>query len=907
MSNEHFWYQLSPEETFEILQSNYNGLSSEEADIRLKKFGYNELSFKKVNHFIRFIKHFNNPLIYVLIFAAIVTAFLGEIIDVVVILGVVIVNAFIGFIQEGKAESSIKALEKMMIQECTVIRDGVKVVVNSNLLVPGDMVIMKSGTKIPADLRIIQAINLYADEAPLTGESLPVHKNSKALSDSDIPPADQKSMAFSGTFITQGSGTGVVVATGESTEMGKIAEIMKGTREIVTPLTKKMEKFTGILVVIIIIIAIVNFAFSLYFGFGFIYSFMASASLAVAVIPEGLPAVLTITLAIGVNNMAQQNALIRKLPSVEALGRATVICSDKTGTLTKNEMTVLRIFCGDKTYHIRKTGYEPEGDYLLNDKIINVSEDGKELSEILKAGLMCNDASLVKEDDHYKIIGDPTEGALIVSAYKAEITEKIPRIDEIPFQSENRYMATLHQGEKKNTLYVKGSPEQILKMCKTQLVGGELQKISSGEISSVADEMASEALRVLGFACKKLPSDVKKIKPEYLEDMTFLGLQGMMDPPREEVEDSIKRSKGAGIRTVMITGDHILTARAISEKLGIASPEEEVVNGKRLSKMSDEDLYNTVERVSVYARVAPEHKYRITSQLQKWGEIVAVTGDGVNDAPALKAADIGIAMGITGTDVSKEASDMVLADDNFASIVNAVEEGRHIFENIRKVILYALAANGGQGFIILSSVLLTPFIPLFLVSLPLEPVQILWINLFDSLFLALPLIMEPKEQGLLDNPPRDPDEQIVNFLFLRKVGLVSLAMTAGALSIFMIFGMPAFNNSVNELIVNQAQTAAFATVILVHVFYLITARSIHKSAFSFSPFSNKWILMGITIVLSFLLMIIYLEPLEFIFRTTAIPLDWWPIIVLFSLPGFLLIEIEKFLFKYIKKRKNRDI
>jgi potassium/sodium efflux P-type ATPase len=817
---------------------------------------------------------------------------------------VVIVNASIGFIQEGKAESSIKALEEMMVQECTVLRDGKKVVVNSRLLVPGDVVLVESGGKIPADLRIIQSKNLHADEAPLTGESLPVHKNSKALSDSDLPPADQKSMVFSGTFITQGSGRGLVVATGESTEMGKIAEIMKETREIGTPLTKKIEKFTEILVVSIIIIAIVNFAFSMWFGFGFIYSFMASASLAVAVIPEGLPAVLTITLALGVKKMAQHKALIRKLPSVEALGRATVICSDKTGTLTKNEMTVLNIFCGNKKYHISKTGYEPEGNYILNDKVVKVSEEGEELSETLKAGLMCNNASLVKEDDHYKIFGDPTEGALIVSAYKAGVTEKSTRMDEIPFQSENQYMATLNKEDNESWLYVKGSPEKILKMCKTQMVEGEIQELSAA-VSTVADEMAGEALRVLGFAYKPFPSDVTKIRAEYLEDMTFLGLQGMMDPPREEVKNAIERSRGAGIRTVMITGDHTLTAQAISQKLGIASQEEEVVNGKRLSKMSDEDLYDNVEHVSVYARVAPEHKYRITTQLQKRREIVAVTGDGVNDAPALKAADIGIAMGITGTDVSKEASDMVLADDNFASIVKAIEEGRHIFENIRKVILYALAANGGQGLIILSSVLLTPFIPLFLVTLPLEPVQILWINLFDSLFLALPLIKEPKETGLLNNPPRDPDEQIVNLLFLRKVGLVSLAMTAGALSIFLIFGMPALTNSMNELLINQAQTAAFATVILVHVFYLVTARSIHNSAFSFSPFSNKWILLGITAILSSLLMIIYLEPLEFIFRTTAIPLDWWPLIILFALPGFLVIELEKFLVKFIKRRRIR--
>lgn len=892
------WYQLSVEKTFEILKSSEKGLNSKEAQKRLAKYGSNEITFKKISPLFRLLKQFNNPLIYVLIVAAMVTALLGELIDVAVILGVVIANATIGFIQEGKAESSIESLEKMLVPECQVLRNREKVTIKSKLLVPGDIVLLESGTKIPADLRIFRSKNLHADEASLTGESLPVPKNSKYITTEDLTPADQKSVAFSGTFITQGSGQGVVVATGDKTEMGKIATIMKETHHIMTPLMKKIERFTEILVIIILIIALVNFALSFWLGYGFIYSFMASASLAVAVIPEGLPAVLTITLAFGVKKMARRNVLIRKLPSVEALGHTTVICSDKTGTLTKNQMTVLRVYCGDITYQVNGKGYKPQGDFLLNEKVIKPSNQGEELIKTLQAGLICNNASLVK-DDNYKVIGDPTEGALIVSAYKANIMEKSDRLDEIPFQSKNQFMATLNRGNNENIIYFKGSPEKILKMCKKQLIRGGIQPIKPNKISLEADSLAKDALRVLGFAYKSVPSNQSQIHKEDMEDLIFLGLQGMMDPPREEVMDAIQESRRAGIRTVMITGDHSLTARAISQYLGIGSGEKTIITGKELSKMSNEQVYETVNKVSVYARVAPEHKYTITTQLQKKGEIVAVTGDGVNDAPALKAADIGIAMGITGTDVSKEASDMVLADDNFASIVKAIEEGRYIFENIRKVILYSLAANGGQGLIILSSVILTPFIALFLVTLPLEPVQILWINLFDSLFLALPLIKEPKELGLLKYPPRDPKEQIINHLFLRKVGIVSLSMAFGALSIFLIFGLPGLN-PLNELIIKQAQSAAFATVILVHVFYLLTARSIYDSAFTFSPFSNKWLILGITAILTSLMLIIYFQPLELIFRTTAIPLGWWPLIVLFALPGFILIEIEK----WVSKKKK---
>lgn len=896
MSNEIKWYQRSINETFEILKTSPEGLSSREIKGRLEKYGYNEISFKQISPLLRFLRQFKNPLIYVLVVAAIFTTFIGELIDTAVILGVVVANTTIGFIQEGKAESSIEALEKMMVPECVVLRDGEKKAILARELVPGDVVMLESGAQVPADLRLFQVKNLHADEAALTGESVPVSKAVEDILASELPPADQKCIAFSGTFITEGSGQGIVIATGENTEMGKIAEIMKETHEIKTPLIKKMDRFTEIIVIAIIVIAFLNFILSLWFGYGFIYSFMASSSLAVAAIPEGLPAVLTITLALGVNAMAHRNALIRKLPSVEALGRATVICSDKTGTLTKNQMTVVKVYCGNKIYKVSGTGYKPQGEFIFEGNVFNLSNENSELIETLKAGLICNEASLVK-NEHYKIIGDPTEGALIVSAFKANINKKPPRLDVIPFQSENRFMATLNQGKTENIIYVKGSPEKIMKLSKNQMINGKIKPLENDKILFASNRMAEKALRVLGFAYKSVPINQDQIEKEDIGELTFLGLQGMIDPPREEVIGAIEKAKGAGIRTIMITGDHAITAKAIAQELGIGLNEDRVVTGKEISRMNDKELYNVVDGVSVYARVAPEHKFRITKQLQKKREVVAMTGDGVNDAPALKAADIGIAMGITGTDVTKEASDMVLADDNFASIVKAVEEGRYIFENIRKVILYALAANGGQALIIFGAVLLSPFIALFVFSLPLEPVQILWINLFDSIFLALPLIKEPKERGLLKYPPRDPKEQIVNQLFLRKVGIVSIVMAAAGLSVFYIYGMPAFTSPVNELMVRQAQTAAFATVILVHIFYLITARSIYDSAFTFSLFSNKWLLIGITAVIISLIMIVYFPPLEFIFRTAAIPLNWWILIVLFALPGFFLIEIEKYLIK----------
>ena len=896
------------DEVFGVLESDSAGLSSIESKARLEKYGYNELKFKKRSTIIRFLMQFHSSLIYVLLAAAFVTTLLDMLTDTVVIMGVVLANTIIGFFQEGKAEASAEALEKMMTPECTVLRDREKKVIPARELVPGDVVLLEEGDRVPADLRLFYAKNVSADEATLTGESVPVRKNIEPISKPDISPADQRCVAFSGTFITRGSGRGVVVGTGEHTEIGRIAKLMTATRKITTPLMRKMADFTRLLIIAILSVAALNFILGVLFGFPLGYSFLASVSLAVAAIPEGLPAILTVTLAIGVTVMAHRNALIKRLPAAETLGCTTVICTDKTGTLTKNQMTVSRIYCGGNEYRVSGVGYEPSGEFVLGDKVINPEHESEELIKTLKAGYLCNNAVLVdnndKEEGVYGIVGDPTEGALVVSASKAGINMHLPRLDEIPFLAEQQYMATLHQGKAENVIYVKGSPEQVLRMCQNQEVKGSIEPLRREEIMAEADGMAGEALRVMGMAYKLVPVEKKALNSEDLEGLIFLGLQGMIDPPREEAIEAVQKCKLAGIRVAMITGDHVQTAKAIARQLGIGEGEDTALTGEELSRMSDDELYAIVDTVSVYARVAPEHKFKITEQLRRRGHIVAVTGDGVNDAPALKAADIGIAMGITGTEVSKEAADMIITDDNFASIVSAVEEGRHVFENIRKVILYTLPTNGGQTLLVLGAIILASFIPLFNPlfggRLPIEPVQILWINLIDAVALALALIKEPKEKGLLDRPPRNPRERITDSPFFKKVGVVSLVMAIAGFVMYYYYGMPAISSSgIDETLLTRAQTAAFTTVMLVHICYLFTARSITESAFRFSPFSNKWVLIGVAVALGLQLTIIYALPSIGVnpFRTAPLPAEWWIPMILVALPIFFIIEFEKLLTK----------
>jgi len=824
--NEIAWYQLGVQQVFELLATDSNGLTAPEAKARLEKYGYNELKVKKRSSLIRFLRQFHNALLYILIVAAIVTFFLGHHTDTYVIIGVVLATAIIGFIQEGKAETSLEALKRMMTPECNVLRDGERKTIATRELVPGDVVVLEGGHRVPADLRLFSAKNLSVDEAALTGESVPVNKNVDAIAIPNLPPADRRCMAFSGTFITRGHAKGVAVKTGKETEIGKIAGMMVETKRVAPPIVKKIAEFTKFLIIAILSFGVIVFAIGLTLGYEWDYMFLAVVSMIVALIPEGLPTALISAFAIGAIHMARRNALIRILPAVESLGCTTVICSDKTGTLTKNEMTVVRIYSGGRDYQVSGVGYEPSGEFFQGNSRVSPAQETRELVETLIAGYLCNNAALAKDEKGYGIKGDPTEGSLIVSAAKAGIAKNLPRLDAIPFEPEQQYMATLHQAEE-NIIYVKGSPERVLGMCRNQLMEGEIEPLGSEQILGKADEMASDALRVLAMAYKCVDSAKTSLNPQDIEDLTFLGLQGMIDPPREEAIEAVRKCKKAGIRSVMITGDHVQTAKAIARQLEIGK--DRALIGEELSRMSDEELYGVVEEVSVYARVAPEHKLRITKQLQRRGHIVAMTGDGVNDAPALKAADIGIAMGITGTEVSKEASDMVLTDDNFASIVAAVEEGRHVFNNIWKVILFLLPTNGGQGLVMAGAVLLSPFIAVFALGLPIQPVQILWVNLIIAIACAIPLIWEPKEQGILERPPRDPKERLFNPLFLQRVGLVSVIEMIGTFTMFLVF-YRAMGSS--EEYLAQAQTIAFTTIILMETTYLFTARSITTSAFA---------------------------------------------------------------------------
>jgi len=894
------WYQLPVEQVFEALQGGSIGLTSSEAKARLEKYGYNELKIKKRGPLTRFLLQFHNPLLYVLMVAAVVCFFLSKFMDMYVVIGVVLATVVIGFIQEGKAEASLEALKKMLVTECTALRDGEKKTVVTRELVPGDVVLLEGGDKVPADLRLFSVKNLSVDEAALTGESVPVDKNVDPIPRPNLSPGQQYGMCFNGTFVTRGRGQGVVVGTGKQTEIGKIAGMMEETKKVAPPIVKKIADFTKFIIIACVSFGAINFGLGTMLGYDVGYMLLATAGMIVAMIPEGLAAAVIAAFAVGAMFMARRHALIRRLPAAETLGCTTVICSDKTGTLTKNEMTVVRIYSGGKDFRVSGVGYKPKGECILGDKRINPLQECKELGETLTVGSLCNDAALVEGETGFNIKGDPTEGALIVSATKAGITENPPRLDEIPFESEQQYMATLHENKEKNVICVKGSPERVLKMCQSQLSDGVIESLRSEEILEKVDEMARDALRVLGIAYKHVDKAKTSLEPEDMEGLVFLGLQGMIDPPREEAIEAVKKCKKAGIRSVMITGDHVQTAKAIATQLGIGEGEGKALTGEELQGMSDEELYEVVDKVSVYARVAPEHKFRITKQLQKRGHIVAMTGDGVNDAPALKAADIGIAMGITGTEVSKEASDMVLTDDNFASIVAAVEEGRHVFTNIWKVILYLLPTNGGQGLVMIGAVLLSPLIPVFALRLPIEPVQILWVNLIMAIGCSIPLIWEPKDKGILEKPPRDPNERLFNPLFLQKVGIVSVISATAAFSLFLVYT----NVMVGvEDYLTQAQTVAFTTLIMVQLIYLFTARSIRESAFTFSPFSNKWVLVGAGTTLGLQLIIIYSYPLFGIspFRTMPFPPEWWIPIILVACLGFFGIELEKLLRRRLGK------
>jgi magnesium-transporting ATPase (P-type) len=895
------WHHCPSEEVTVLLDTNpHKGLSLFEAKHRLEKFGANTVTAQKQKSPLqRLLLQFHQPLIYILLSAAFVTLFLQEWVDSSVIFGVVIVNAVIGFVQESKAERAIESLKQMMTTRTNVLRDGKWQEIDAVNLVVGDIIQLQSGDKVPADVRLLRCRDLQVDESALTGESVPVIKKDETL-DPETILADRRNMAYAGTLVTYGQARAVVVATGDGTETGRISELIASATDLSTPLTKKIAAFSKVLLIAILVLAAVTFTVGLWRGENVVDMFMAAVALAVGAIPEGLPAAVTITLAVGVNRMAKKKAIIRKLPAVETLGSTTVICSDKTGTLTENQMTVKKIFTANNLYDVEGNGYAPEGMLLREGKAIT-GDLPFPLKETLLAGLLCNDSRLVQEENLWRIEGDPTEGALITVAGKAGLSpDKVkadtPRLDEIPFESERQFMATLHgtKNEDENIIYVKGAVEKILDACSDNIhIEEGRADLNRDDLFSRVEQMAREGLRVLALARKI--TDKKHIEiDDCLSGLTFLGLQGMIDPPRTEAIAAVRSCHKAGIMVKMITGDHAVTATEIARQLNIGQEKGKsetkplTLTGKELEKLTDEELIAAAEETSVFARVAPEQKLRLVEALQARDNVVAMTGDGVNDAPALKQADIGIAMGITGTDVSKEAADMVLTDDNFASITRAVEEGRRIFDNLVKFITWTLPTNGGEGLVILAAIFAG-------VTLPILPVQILWINMTTAILLGLMLAFEPGEPDIMDYPPREPNSPILTGILILRILGVSFLMLAAVFSIFVWQKQQGYPLA-------EARTVAVNLFVMIEIAYLFNCRSLTKSMFKIGVFTNPWVLFGSATMIILQLFYTYSPVMNRIFGSQPIFLRDWLMIVAVSFLVYAIIGTEKWLRLHVFKK-----
>jgi len=879
------WHSMEAEEVLKKMESDHEkGLSEKEAKERLEKYGPNEIpKGKKRTWWMRLLLQFHNVLIYVLIAAAVITALMDHWIDTWVILAVVIINALIGFIQEGKAEQALEGIREMLSLEAVVIRDGKKKTIDAEELVPGDIVQLKSGDKIPADIRLVKSKDLRVEESPLTGESTSVNKKVDPADD-DAIIGDQTSMAFSGTVITYGKATGVVIATGSSTEIGKINEMISEVEEITTPLLQQIEKFGKWLSVVILVLTGAFFAFGYFFRqdvYTITELFLASIGLIVASIPEGLPAIMTITLAIGVQRMAARNAIIRRLPSVETLGAVNVICSDKTGTLTRNEMTAKAIITAEKLYSIEGTGYKPEGKILHDDKEVDTEKD-KVLWQLLQTIRTSNNSEIEEgEKGNWKLTGTPTEGALLTLSYKAGLQDFKPeRIDSIPFESDHKYMATLNKVEDDVFVFMTGAPERVIEMCDTQLTEDGEKKIDKDYWEEKMEETAAKGMRLLGAAFRKTDKNRKEIDKDDLEkNKTFLGVIGIIDPPRDEAIESIKECKEAGVEVKMITGDHAITAKAIGKEIGIGDGEK-VITGKELEEKSDEDLRKVVKEYDVYARTSPEHKLRLVTALQENGKLAAMTGDGVNDAPALKKANIGIAMGIKGTEVSKDASEMVLADDNFASIVNAIEEGRTVYDNIRKAILFILPTNGAEAFVLIAAIFMG-------IMMPITPAQILWVNMVTAVTLALALSFEPMEEKVMERPPRKSGDPILGTHFIFRIAFVSLLI--GGLTLYMFN----FAQNVLEISDEAARTLAVNTLVAGQLFYLFNCRKIKLPSLGKGFFNNKYAFIAAGALILLQALFVYAPFMNTFFETAPVEGFYWLYPLAAGAIVFVVVETEK--------------
>lgn len=895
MQTNNKWHTLSGDLVLKNFNTSPDGLSSNEAISRLKEAGHNKIyRQKRENAFKILVRQLSNPLIYILLSATILAIMMDKITDGIVVFFVVVINTIIGFIQEYEAGKAIQGLLKLVPEHTTLMRNGEQTSIAASDLVPGDYVLLQAGDRVPADIRLIFEKNVECDESILTGESFPVMKGT-GIVDEDADIADRSCMLFSGTLITSGTADGVVVATGMETEIGKISSLLESTEPVKSTLSKSLEKIAKGITYSIVIVSIAVFAIAILRDYTFIDAAFSAITLAVATIPEGLPAVITIASAIGITRMARRKAIIRHLSSVETLGSTTVICSDKTGTLTRNEMTVSYMWNGKEEFEVTGTGINLSGSILKINSEIDAKED--EIGELFHAATLCNDATIQFEDENnIKAVGDPTEIALIVASGKfgieqEKMMEKFPRLDELPFDPVKKKMATLHttpSGDK--IIYLKGAPESVIPiLTKSEKT---TDQINPEQIQKKAFQLAENGVRVLAFASKKSEKDNATHINEDLRQFNFLGLMGISDPPRLEVKDAIEVCHKAGISVKMITGDHPATAAAIGKKLGLIEADR-VIIGKDLKVMNESDLKNVVKNTQIFARVSPQEKLRLISVLQSNGEIVAMTGDGVNDAPALKRADIGIAMGISGTAVAKESADMILANDNFESIEAAIEEGRRVFDNLLKCLIFLLPTSIGLGLVIFVAVLFFPIERGTLLR-PMLPVQALWINLITAVALTLPLALEAKEPDVMNRPPRKPGAPLFNSFFILRIIIVALIMAGGTVGLFLSeYHTELSRGTIHSRAVSEAQTMAVTAMVLFQVFYLINCRSLKFSIFKIGLFSNPFIYLGISVVLILQMCFVYFPFMNHWFNSSPLKAEAWLMSILMAFPLLIIVGIEK--------------
>lgn len=893
-TNQRAWHNMTTQEVLATTLTSPEGLNLNEAAQRLKKYGPNRLP-QNANRtwYTRLWTHVNNILIWIMLVSSIIAALLGHGIDAIVILSVIIVNTVIGYVQEGKAEKELDSIRNIVAPHASVLRNGKRFILNAEEVVPGDLIVIEAGDRIPADLRLMTAKSLRIEEAALTGESVPVEKTIEIV-DKNTPLAEQANMAFSGTFVVNGQGTGIVIGTGESTELGRINAMLAEVKTLKTPLLLKMDKLAKNLTFIILIMAVILFVTAYFLrGHDLAYAFMIVVGFAVAIVPEGLPAVMTITLAIGVYRMAKRNAIIRYLPAVETLGSVSAICSDKTGTLTVNEMMVQEMITTSGKFQITGVGYNPTGSFQQEGQDIEV-ENESTILELCRAALLCNDACFNHTDPGWHIIGDPMEGALIVLALKAGfesefIRKQFPRNDEIPFDAKHRFMATLHHDHEdgKKFILVKGAPEQVITMCTTERSHDGDCPINMTNWLKHIDELARHGQRVLALATKTLDINKSDLTfDDVKSDLTLLGLIGMIDPPREEAIKAVHNCHIAGIRVLMITGDHAITAKAIAQQLGIAN-DPKVLSGQEIDSMDDDKLCQTVKEVTVFARTNPEHKLRLVRALQANGNIIAMTGDGVNDAPALKQADVGVAMGYKGTEVAKEASKVVLTDDNFASITAAVQEGRTVYDNIRKVIAWTLPTNVGEVLAIIVAVM-------FALPLPITPVQTLWVNMVTSVALGLVLAFEPTEPGTMQRPPRAAKEPIVSIFMIWRIIFVSILFMLSAFGMFYYALM-------RNMPVEVGHTLVVNVIVVLEIFYLFSVRYVYGTSLTLiGVLGTLPVLLGVVGVTIAQFAVTYIPFLNHVFGTRPLPFLDGIIVVSCGILLLLIIEIEKKVIELLK-------